>query len=223
MATSNSVTNMKAHPTLRRAAPWLTLGLLGLSCGGLAQARCGETPAPLKPAANDGRLVPVGYRFVSEDEDNNNGGWERSGIVGLWEFEWHSKGNPGVPDDTVLDFGTIIWHADGTEATVSGGRTPAVGDVCMGTWRQIGPGKFRLTHLAMGYGPPQGPPVGYGGIAVLDMTVTLGPNGNAYHGHFTLTQYNPSSDPGAPFSEFDQSSVAYVLSGNVAGKRVLAK
>jgi hypothetical protein len=220
MAIRHSVTADGPRVALRRSLPLLTLGAFGLVFGGAVQARCGETPAvPAQPAANDGRLIPVGYRFVSDEGDD----WEHAGIVGLWEFEWHSKGNAGIPDGAVLDFGTVLWHADGTEVTVSGGRTPAVGDVCMGAWRQVGPGTFRLTHLAMGYGPPQGPPVGYGGIAVLDMTVTLGPNGNAYHGHFTLTQYNPSSNPDAPFSEFDQSSVAFVLSGNVAGRRVAAK
>jgi hypothetical protein len=221
METRNSVTDGAVRGALRRNAPWLTLGVLGLVFGSAVQARCGETPAtPAQPPANDGRLVPVALQLVS---DEGNSAWELPAIVGLWEFEWHSKGNAGIPDGTVLDFGTVIWHADGTEATVSGGRTPAVGDVCMGTWRQVGPGKFRLTHLAMGYGPPPGPPVGYGGIAVLDMTVTVGPNGNAYHGNFTLTQYNASSDPSAPFSEFDQSSVAFALSGTVSGRRVVAK
>jgi hypothetical protein len=93
--------------------------------------------------------------------------------VGTWEWEWRAKDDVQFPDGTLIDFGTIQWHEDGTEITISGGRTPAVGDVCMGSWRQVGHSKFRLTHVAMGYGPPPGPATGYGGLAVLDMTVTV--------------------------------------------------
>ena len=35
---------------------------------------------------------------------------------------------PKAEDTEEKDFGTIQWHEDGTEITISGGRTPAVGD-----------------------------------------------------------------------------------------------
>ena len=151
-------------------------------------------------------------------------------IVGFWTFEWRAKGdpnapqpnNPAIPDGALLDFGLIQWHEDGTEITNSGGRTPAVGDVCMGAWKQVGPSTFKLTHLALGYGPPPGPVMGYQGLAVLEMEVTVDAGGHTYHGNFTLTQYASKFDPTVPGSEFDQSTVEFTLSGTTKAARVQA-
>jgi hypothetical protein len=160
--------------------------------------------------------------FLVHDEQD-----EHAAIVGFWTFEWRAKAdpelpndNPGIPDGALLDFGLIQWHADGTEITNSGGRTPAVGDVCMGSWKQIGPSTFKLTHLALGYGPPPGPVLGYQGLAVLEMQVKVDADHHSYHGNFALTQYMSKFDPNVPGSEFDHSTVEFTLSGIVKAKRV---
>jgi hypothetical protein len=160
--------------------------------------------------------------LVSNDQD-----FDRPAIIGLWTFEWRAKAdgtipndNPSIPDGALLDFGLIQWHEDGTEITNSGGRTPAVGDVCMGTWKQVGPSTFKLIHLALGYGPPPGPVLGYQGLAVLEMEVTVAAGGHSYHGNFALTQYMSKFDPTVPGSEFDQSTAEFTLSGTVKAKRV---
>jgi hypothetical protein len=215
-----SVKDTCIHRTPRRSAAWTTLGLLGLAFGGAAQANCLDLTLS-KPRSENGpaRLVSTAYQT---GEDGRYEG-DASAIVGLWKFEWRAKGNAGIPDGALLDFGTILWHEDGTEITVSGGRTPAVGDVCMGAWRRVGHSTFRLTHLAMGYGPPQGPPSGYGGLTTLQMQVTVDQDEDTYHGTFTLTQYELKFDPTVPWSEFDQSAAAVVLTGTVTGKRVSPK
>ena len=220
-----------------KTAQATAFGLLAaaLAISGAAQAACADIKTPFKPAtalppAGSAQLVDAMYRpgeYGARPVLVSDEGYQDSGIVGFWTFEWRAKAEPGLPNDnpgfadgTLLDFGTIQWHGDGTETTVSGGRTPAVGDVCMGTWKRVGPSTFKLTHLALPYGPPPGPVMGYQGLAVLEMQVKVDAGGRTYHGNFTLTQYMSKFDPTVPGSEFDQSTVEFTLSGTVKATRV---
>ncbi len=205
--------------------------VLGAVFGGAAQAGCLDAKAVAAQVSrhladsSEGRFAPAVYHPGADGAGflQASNFEEGPGIVGTWEFEWRAKDDVQFPDGTLVDFGTIQWHEDGTEITISGGRTPAVGDVCMGSWRQVGHSKFHLTHVAMGYGPPPGPATGYGGLAVLDMTVTVDPSGDSYHGWFTLTQYHLKFDPNVPFSEFDTSQVDYQFGGPVTAVRLNTK
>jgi hypothetical protein len=204
--------------------------VLGAVFGGAVQASCLDAKAVAAPVSrhladnSGGRFVSAVYHPGADGAGFVQASFDESpAIVGTWEFEWRAKDDVQFPDGTLIDFGTIQWHEDGTEITISGGRTPAVGDVCMGSWRQVGHSKFRLTHVAMGYGPPPGPATGYGGLAVLDMTVTVDPSGDSYHGWFTLTQYHLKFDPNVPFSEFDTSQVDYQFGGPVTAVRLNTK
>jgi hypothetical protein len=233
---------MKRHSStcrgLKTAASASGLLVAGLISAGVARAGCTDARVPLRPATyaptvesahlsdavyrlgdyDAARLIPVWY-----DQD------ERAAIVGFWTFEWRARAdaalpndNPGIPDGALLDFGLVQWHEDGTEITNSGGRTPAVGDVCMGAWKQVDRSTFILRHLALGYGPPPGPVMGYQGVAVLEMRVKVDSGGHTYHGNFTLTQYMSKFDPTVPGSEFDESTVEFTLSGTVKATRVAA-
>ncbi|MGC1387523.1 MAG: hypothetical protein WA807_05895 [Steroidobacteraceae bacterium] len=204
--------------------------VFGAIFAGAAQAGCLDAKAVAAPVSrhlgdSSGlQFVPAVYHPGADGPGFVQTSFEEGpAIVGTWEFEWRAKDDVQFTDGTLIDFGTIQWHEDGTEITISGGRTPAVGDVCMGSWRQVGFSKFRLTHVAMGYGPPPGPATGYGGLAVLDMTVTVDPSGDSYHGYFTLTQYALKFDPTVPFSEFDTSQVAYQFGGPVKAIRLSPK
>jgi hypothetical protein len=219
---------------LKTASAVFGLILAGAAITGGAQAACTDAKIPMKlTSASPGDVAHLSdavYR-PGDDAASLTMVWDRpdDAIVGFWKFEWRAKAdagilndNPGIPDGSLLDFGTILWHADGTEITVSGGRTPAVGDVCMGSWKYIGHSTFQLTHLAMGYGPPPGPVMGYQGLAVLEMQVKVDPDGHTYHGNFNLTQYMSKFDPTVPGSEFDQSTPEFVLSGTVKATRISA-
>ena len=218
-----------------KAAQVTALGALvaGLATGGAARAACTDVKLPFAPGSSSAsaHLSDAVYRAGEFDGARmvlvQNNQDEGAAIVGFWTFEWRAKAdpaipndNPGIPDGALLDFGLIQWHEDGTEITNSGGRTPAVGDVCMGTWKQVGPSTFRLTHLALGYGPPSGPVMGYQGLALIEMRVTVDSGGRTYHGDFTLTQYMSKFDPTVPGSEFDQSTAEFTLSGTVRATRV---
>ena len=222
----------KSHLTI---AILVTTGVATLAFSAASQAGCADATWSGAPQtrAGDGlaHFSDVVYRpgeigaarafLVGDNQD------EIAPIVGFWTFEWRAKANPalpndnpGIPDGALLDFGLIQWHPDGTEITNSGGRTPAVGDVCMGSWTQVAPSTFKLTHLALGYGPPPGPVMGYQGVAVLEMLVQVDSGAHTYHGNFTLTQYASKFDPTVPGSEFDQSTVEFTLSGIVKATRV---
>ena len=206
--------------------------VLGAMFGSAAQAGCLDAKAVAVPFAGHLAERSGGQFFSAVYHPGVDGAGflqssalfeENPAIAGTWEWEWRAKDDVQFPDGTLIDFGTIQWHEDGTEITISGGRTPAAGDVCMGSWRHVGHSKFRLTHVAMGYGPPQGPATGYAGVAVLDMTVTVDPSGDSYHGNFTLTQYHLKFDPSVPNSEFDTSEVDYQFGGAVTAIRLIPK
>jgi len=181
------------------------LGVVGLLATGQAFAGCSTSAAGLALAS--GRSAPAAYSpgggFIRTSYEPDNGG-PQAAIVGLWKFEMTVNG-------TLFDFGTIQWHDDGTEVTISGGRNPADGDVCMGTWQQIGWSRFKLNHLAMAYAGGA-----YLGVAHFHMTVTVDPSGNSYTGSFTVSQYGDSTtDP------FDESGTPLAtITGSVKATRV---
>jgi hypothetical protein len=168
-------------------------------------------------------LVPTAYSPVSPD----SGGFLRAefstpndGIAGLWGVTFVSDGvapNP-VPAGVVTDFGTVQWHADGTEIMISGGRPPSTGDVCMGVWEQMGPFTYKLKHIALAWvsadtppsmGGPGPSPAQFLGPAIIREVVTLNHSKNSYTGSFTIDQYNP-----------DQSVLLVHVSGTITGTRL---
>ena len=130
-------------------------------------------------------------------------------IVGLWRFQF----SPELGSD----FGTVIWHEDGTEIMISAGRDPAAGDVCMGVWKQTGPYTYELNHIAMGHdGPPGGPPSPtFTNTVHLHEYIKLDHLGNSYSGkiHAVISAANPA-DP------FDESNVIAKVTGSITATRV---
>jgi len=182
-------------------------GLIGLGLAGQASA-CPSLPIPGGSDAAPSRAAPANYAaggfLRTSYEGPQDGNYGAPSIVGLWKFVMKIDGN-------TFDFGTIIWHGDGTEATVSGGRDPSTGDVCMGAWEQIGRSTYHLNHFAMPYSGGA-----YQGIAHFHQTVKLDATGNSYSGYFTLEAYLDS--PADPFNESTQPVAT--ISGTVTATRV---
>lgn len=159
----------------------------------------GFTPAVFHPDAADGaHLIAIDNRDFFPPS-----------IVGLWEVQF----SPGLGGD----FGTVIWHEDGTEIMISAARDPAAGDVCMGVWKQTGRYTYELNHIAMGHdGPPGGPPSPtFTNTVHLHEYITLDHSGNSYTGMITavISAANPSNP-------FDESNVMAQISGTVTATRV---
>lgn len=211
---------MTSVTTRRHRATYLafaiTFSIVALAAGP-AQAACmdnllrltkptpSSTPAPPIPRAH---VAPAVYRsdsalpaFVQRISDSQGDGEEP--IVGLWEFQ--IQGGTVPPD-----FGTQAWHSDGTELMFSAGRDPAIGDVCQGAWRRIGPRTYSLNHIAMGWDP------GAFGIRVhIHAVVTVDRSGNKYTGHLSATVYAVS-----PSNPFDESVQVGSGGADITGTRV---
>jgi hypothetical protein len=112
---------------------------------------------------------------------------EQDPIVGLWQFKF---------DGFSPDWGTMAWHADGTEITFSGGQDPATGDVCQGVWRKVGPSTYTLNHIAMGWFAPG---AGFGVRVHLHFIIKLDRTGNAFTGSYNAYVFQES--PQDPFDE----------------------
>ncbi len=214
---------------LRKCALVLGAGTLGAMISSPALAGCGLS-YPLgtlqtrleMPAREEARLIPAVYRpglggFIRVDSLTDT---PNNGIAGLYEVTFVSDGIPPnpVPAGVVTDFGTVQWHADGTEIMISGGRPPSTGDVCMGAWEQTGPHTYKLKHLALAWvssdtppsmGGPGPSPAQFLGSAVIREVVTLSKSRDSYSGTFTIDQYNA-----------DGSTLLVHLSGTITGTRV---
>ena len=159
----------------------------------------GLLPAVFHPDAADGaHLISV-----SDDEHFP------PSIVGLWRFRF----SPELGGD----FGTVIWHEDGTEIMISAARDPAAGDVCMGAWKQTGRYTYELNHIAMGHdGPPGGPPSPtFTNTVHLHEYIRLDHSGNSYSGtiHAVISAANPDNP-------FDESNVIARVTGSITATRV---
>ena len=193
-----------------------------------ASAGCGlyNPPMPaarrVTPAEQDARLIPAVYRpgsgqFVRVGYETSV---PHSSIAGMWNVTFVSDGVPPnpVPAGVTTDFGTVQWHADGTEFMISGGRPPSTGDVCMGVWEQTGPFTYKLKHIALAWvssdtppsmGGPGPSPAQFLGPAVIRQVVTLDKSRDKYQGSFTIDQYNA-----------DESVLLVHVSGTITGTRV---
>jgi len=216
---------------LQTAAWTAALGVLGFTATGGASASCafmlpGKADSPPQAPSGYAHMRPAVYRDARPGTFVQVGDLFGPSIVGLWKVEFVAEGNTLIPDGVLVDFGTAMWNEDGTEAMVSGGRQPATGDVCMGAWVQTGRGSFRLSHIALAYGPDSTGKISYLGPASIIENVVLDPSGNTFTGHFTTTQYAAAPTPGEPFSEFKEESSTVQpptpINGTITGKRVTA-
>lgn len=201
------------------ARPAVLLTLIGIGFSRLAGATCAvpdlqQLPglhaspeaasyallqAVYRPGANLGaRAVPIDFHFSPPPS-----------IVGMWQFKFSP--------DLGGDFGTLIWHEDGTETMISAARDPAAGDICMGVWKQTGRYTYELNHIAMGHdGPPGGPPSPtFTNTVHLHEYIRLDPSGDGYTGH--VDAVISAANPGDPF---DESNVIAQVSGTVTARRV---
>ncbi len=214
---------------LRECALLLGAGTLGALSSSPALAGCGLSyPLGISqaqwqaPAHEAARLIPAVYRPGSEGfiRVGLQASTPNNGIAGLWQVSFVSDGVPPnpVPAGVTTDFGTVQWHADGTEIMISGGRPPSTGDVCMGAWVHTGPFTYKLKHIALAWvssdtppsmGGPGPSPAQFLGPAIISEVVTLDKSRATYQGSFAIDQYNA-----------DQTVVLVHVSGTVTGTRV---
>jgi len=152
-------------------------------------------------------LVQAAYRparFVLVSDNDPTG----AAIVGLWSVNLTSKGNPGIPDGALLDWGYAQWHSDGTEIMNSGSRSPATQNFCLGVWTKTGGSTYKLNHVALSYDLVSGT---LNGTVNIREQVTLDHRGNNFVGTFTTDVFPPGGGP----------AVVH-LAGEITGQRITA-
>ena len=212
------------------------IAIAGLSLAATeAVAGCGPELAAMKPMIyrNDGSgsLLRTSY-----------GPYNAAAITGLWKFEFTAEGDTGsgapanalpFPDGTPVDAGFVTWHDDGTEL-MNSGRAPSSGSFCMGVWKQVGPGSYKLNHWALSWIPDYHPgatdswsqvPGGIDelfqalGPTNIQENITLSRSGNSYQGFFRITQY-VNDGTKTPITDVSGAPVAFVIVGKVSATRV---
>jgi hypothetical protein len=130
-------------------------------------------------------------------------------IAGFWNVNYYVGAT-----SQVWDFGYSEWHPDGTELLISGPRSPATGNVCVGVWTQTGPATYHEVHYVFAYDPSlvsPANPSGFKGRAVILETVNLAAGSNAFQGTYSASFYPAAG--GAPTP---------IVSGTVTGQRLTA-
>jgi hypothetical protein len=200
----------------------LSMKIAGLTClvaGAVSTANAGCVAADWMGATNaTSDFHSVVYRPGSDDASlrrvGNRG--SEAAIVGLWKFEMIAASTPlnknPMPDGTLIDFGTAVWHADGTEFQTSGIRNPSDGDVCQGVWAQIGASTFQLNHYALAWTNGA-----YTGPANIRAVVKVDSTGDRYTGGFQTDVYLASVTPG---HEFDKTTKLVTITGTFTATRV---
>jgi hypothetical protein len=155
-----------------------------------AMAGCGDLSTlqgPFEFPQQSAELRPLAPATQAESASARGG--KAASIVGMWKFQFISKGNgshnPSIPDGALLDFGYSQWHSDGTEILNSAG-VPG-GGFCLGVWGQTGFLTFELNHLPIAFDATTVGVANYINIREQD---TLSPSGDSFTGTFTEDIYD---------------------------------
>lgn len=185
---------IKAFRTYVRASAAILLGLGAVTYATSASAACGDDALGHHAAWLDNQTAGLFHRASMDSPGNHS-------IVGMWSFRMTPTAGPG-------DFGYQQWHSDGTELMNSGGRAPATQNFCMGVWRETGPLRYHLNHLALSYDATTGT---LNARVNIKEDVTVDRSGNSYTGTFTIDVYDPTG-----------ASVVAHQNGQVTAQRVPA-
>jgi hypothetical protein len=166
-------------------------------CGGIRPPNA--APGNGHSQTGQAHLLQAGYTTISESQGDG------AGIVGFWHVKFVSEGSQGIPDGTEIDAGYSQWHSDGTEIMNSGGRSPVTGDFCLGVWKSLGNGKYKLNHFAASWDSTGSNLIG---PANIKEAITLEPSGSKFAGTFTIDQYDEAGN-----------NLAH-LQGNITGTRI---
>jgi hypothetical protein len=145
-----------------------------------AKAACGSFGAPGIKASI--KLPPVAHADFDFPSPFN------PTIVGLWHVIYTNSLDQSTFNDT---FDT--WHSDGTEFE-SAFLAPALGDVCVGVWKQTGSRSVKLHHVGWLFNPST-PTATATNTFTLDEEVTVAPDGKSYSGKFTFKVWNLDGTP----------------------------
>jgi hypothetical protein len=153
----------------------LTLGTMSIGLVSRASAACFSTPTA-QAFATPRALFSAAPAAAIDDASNS------ASIVGLWTSEFLLGDGPARYDQTFQ-----IIHADGTEMMVSNGLPPALGNVCVGIWKQVAPRTFRMKHMTWNWTTDGG----FAGTFLMTVTLRIDRRGTSYTGSWSADSYDP--------------------------------
>lgn len=153
-------------------------GLAVVAGGGGAYASCGESFSAIAAQA---KTIDVGQASASSDVATSGVGSSQS-IVGMWHVQFLVGGTP-------IQEAYQIWNLGGTEVH-NPNVDPRGGNVCLGTWAQTAPGRFKLVHRVWSYDTNGN----FMGTIHLTEHVSVGKGGMHHQGGVTLDFYDASGN-----------------------------
>jgi hypothetical protein len=185
---------------------WIFAAMLVLTLAPNGFAQCGLPGKPGKPVVWHPLYRGSGLQLTRTGLDDF--GDREPAIVGMWHvlFTAQTQGEQKtpIPGGLVIDNAVAVWHSDGTEI-MNSARAAQDGNFCLGVWKHTGERRYLLNHIpwlgnvydptapANTVGPPQA------GVQIVE-DITLNPDGDSYHGTFTLHAYDTSGNVYASFT-----------------------
>ena len=165
--------------------------VLAVGLSGSALASCGDSLSAIGAAASvHGQSRPI------QPNSSSGGGNTGRSMVGLWQIQFT------IGDQTIQE-AYQLWNAGGTEVH-NPNVDPRAGNVCLGVWKHISHGAYKLAHRVWSYDTNGN----FLGTIHLSETVTVGQGGNTHSGSFTLDFYDPSGN------------FLFEVTGDVTGERI---
>ena len=179
------------HTIYPKFVSWIGVLALALVIVPGSTAQCGLSTKAIKPSSWQPGYGEAYQRIVLADWHE-----DREPIVGMWHVIFTAQTMNNAPFSAVIDNSVVVWHRDGTEI-MNSSRPAQDGNFCLGVWTRTGKLTYYLNHIPWAGNDPENAPTGIGnpqGGAQLTEKVTLNPDGNSYHGYFTLDAYDTSGN-----------------------------
>ena len=164
---------------------------VGLSASALAS--CGDS---LSAMAAGAAAVHSQSRSIQPNFGSTQDDGAHSRVVGLWHIQF-------MVGDQPIQEAYQLWNAGGTEVH-NPNVDPRGGSVCLGVWKHVPHGAFKLAHRVWSYDTNGN----FMGTIHLSETLTLSDHGNTHSGTFTLDFFDPSGN------------FQFEVAGNVTGERI---
>jgi hypothetical protein len=127
-------------------------------------------------------IVQFAGREAAQLTEGHDASDAREWLVGMWMTEF-------LVGDALYDQTLQQFHSDGTENILSNGLPPALGNVCLGIWKQVGPRTITLRHMAWNW-DAEGQ---FAGLFEMFVTFRVDRSGREYSGTFVADSYDLSN------------------------------
>jgi hypothetical protein len=139
--------------------------------------------------------VPMSSAIAdSYDDSHGDRSDHRAAVVGMWHVVLQLGDESGPVYDEVLEH----FHSDGTELLISNGIPPALGNICIGVWRQVSHRTYTLKHMTWNWSPDFnadfGVPGTFAGHFELHMRFRVDERGKTYSGTWVAQNFDESGN-----------------------------